>query len=96
MSSKIAQRLQRLTTEAEIARRKRQEEATKAVAALKEISMEDVERFSGIVPNLRYVVTYTEQDLMQNAHGEIAMVNEVKKRLREYLEERLKFYEDQL
>lgn len=96
MSSKIAQRLQRITTEAEIARRKRQEEASKAVAALREISKEDVELLSGIVPNLKYVVAYTEQDIMANANGEIAMINEVKSRLRDYLEERLKFYEDQL
>lgn len=94
--SALNRRLQALETESEIARRKCDEEAQRAVKALREISPDDVEMLSGIVPSIRLIVEYKESDLRQNKNGEIDTILSVMTRLREYLEARLAFYEDQL
>lgn len=99
MSSRITQlssRLQKLTTEYEIAMRSRKEEAAKAVSALSKIAKEDVDLLAPIAPKLRIVVEYTEEDLIQNVNGEVATLSEVMSQLDSYLDARLRFYEDQL
>ena len=92
----LGQRLQRIETELEITQRKRKEEAEKAARVLSSIDPKDVDMLSSIVPALKVVVKYSEGDILKNANGEIDFIRQVTKQLREYLEERLSYYEGKL
>ena len=92
----LSQRLKYIETEIEISQRRRKEEAEKAVKALSKISAEDIEMLDCIVPMLKFVVKYSEDDILKNANGEINNIQRVTDELRNYLEDRLTYYENLL
>lgn len=94
--SQLSARLQTLSTESEIMRRGRKEEASKAIVVLRRISEADVEMLSAIAPKLKVIVHYTEEDLIANKNDEVITIKEVLSQLDTYLEERLRYYEEQL
>lgn len=94
--NELSKRLHSIQTEIEVRDRKRMEEAGKLVKALSAISKKDVEMLSNIVPELGVVVTYTEEQFLENKNGEVQMVQNVMNKLRTYLEQRLSFYEENL
>lgn len=67
-----------------------------ALKALSEIKPEDVEKLIAVAPKLKVVCAYTEQDLYDNLHGEIATVVEVIEQLKKFVTERLDYLESQL
>lgn len=94
--AQLSDRLQRLSTEVEIAKRKQKEDVAKAVKAISEINPDDVEVLSTLVPHLKDVVNFTEEDLLSNTESSFSIISQTKETLRKYLEERLSFYEEQL
>lgn len=94
--TQLSERLSKIELEYNLALRRREEGVKKAIKALREITPDDVELLQGVVPGLATVVHYTEQDLMDNLQGEVAMVQKVTEDLAGYLEHRLRFYEEQL
>ena len=94
--SQLSSRLSKIETEYTVASRRRAEGANKAYRALSEISDADVELVKAIVPEILVVKTYTEQDLVANLNGEVETVRRVADDLRNYIEHRLAFYEEQL
>ncbi len=94
--SQMSARLNSIELEYNLAVRKRADGVNKAVKAISEISKEDVEMLKSVVPSLSVIITYTEQDLMENLNGEVDRVHQAAKELRAYLEHRLSFYEEQL
>lgn len=94
--TQLSERLSKIELEYNLAVRKREDGVKKAIRALSEITPEDVELLQGVVPGLAVVTQYTEKDLMENLQGEVAMVQQVVHELTDYLEHRLRFYEEQL
>lgn len=92
----LSRRLQILQTEIEIEQRRRAQESKMIAKALSSISKEDVELLKGIVPELTIIAGYSEEALQSNNNGERAMVRKVSSLLREYLEQRLSYYEELL
>lgn len=94
--SQLSSRLSKVELEYTLAARKRAEGAGKALKALRDISDEDVELVKSVVPSLAVIRTYTEKDLIENLNGEVECVRRAAADLRDYVEHRLSFYEEQL
>lgn len=94
--AQLSSRLNKIEMEYTVAARKRKDGASKAFQAISSISEEDVEMLKTVVPNLVVVRSFTEQDLFDNTNDEVGQIRQVAEELRQYIERRLSFYEEQL
>lgn len=94
--SAISARIQKLETEARLIKMRQQDEAKRAVNALKCITPEQVSLLAPIVPGLSTVVGYTVDDLILNQHNEIETLHAVFGTLSDYVVSRLNYYESGL
>lgn len=94
--TQLSSRLSKIETEYAVASRRRTEGASRAFKALKEISSEDVELLKSIIPELQVITKYTEEDISANLNGEVETIRKAAADLRNYVEHRLSFYEEQL
>lgn len=92
----LFKRYTKLTTEIEIAKRKREEEATKLLNALRKISKDDVELLKKYVPQLEDITRFTSEQLLNNRNGELDAVASVYESLTNILDSWLRSYEDSL
>ena len=92
----LSSRLRNIETEYTVAIRKREDGVNKAFRALSDISASDMELVRSIAPSLVIAKTFTAKDIMENQHGEVECIHKAAEELREYVERRLDFYEEQL
>lgn len=91
--SVLYKKLNDLEQEIVYAQRKRKEEAEKTIKALKSISQEDAEIIGKFVPELKDVIAYTMEEVLENKHGEIQKIQYVYSAVRNLVETWLKNYE---
>lgn len=70
--------------------------AIKAHNALQRLTPEQVEILSGICPDLREVVKFSVEDLAENRNSAVARLHQAENALREFAEQRLQYFEEQL
>lgn len=76
--------------------RKRKEEAENAVRALQAITDEEVELLKKCAPEFEQIRSYTVDDLLHDANGELAQTQRVYGQLTDMLDRWLKHCEDSL
>lgn len=94
--SALSMRIQKLETEARLVKMRQQDEAKRAISALKCITPEQVSLLAPIVPELSAVVEYTVDDLISNQNNEIETLHAVFGKLSGYVVSRLSYYENGL
>lgn len=92
----LTTRINKCRVDFNYATRKRDEDVKTAIKIIASIPEEDVTLLEPIVPSLRIIKGYTEQQLSENLHDEIGTVRDTVQALKNFIEGRLKYLEEQL
>lgn len=75
---------------------RRAEVAKQLYETLSSIPQEDIRRYSEVIPEFGFIVSLTEQQLLDNKNGELALVSKVYNELTHVLDMKLLEYEEAL
>lgn len=90
----LQERLHKLNTTYSVYEMQAKKEAERAVSILQSIDADDAKAAYSIAPALQVIMSFSVQDIQENKNGEIDMIKDVQRRLAEFLDERVKFYEE--